>query len=142
MLVAIGLLATALVAQLRISRAIHPFREGNGRAQQEFLRELAARSGHELSWARVSREDMYRESAVSFKTGSSSGLAKLLSIAIVVPDGDEAAEAPLIEQQQRGTFTSSPEALEAIERHRALEAAKQEQQKRQERGISRGGMSR
>jgi hypothetical protein len=56
-----------------------------------------------------------------------------------VPDGDKAAKARLIEQQQRGTFTSSPEALEAIERHRALDAAKQEQQ---ERGIGRGGMSR
>lgn len=30
--------------------ALHPFREGNGRAQREFIRELAAEAGYEIAW--------------------------------------------------------------------------------------------
>lgn len=33
--------------------ALHPFREGNGRAQKEFFRVLAERAGHSLDWSRV-----------------------------------------------------------------------------------------
>ena len=36
--------------------AIHPFREGNGRTQQEFIRELALQAGHTLEWTRITRE--------------------------------------------------------------------------------------
>ena len=35
--------------------AIHPFREGNGRAQREFIRELAAEAGYRINWNRVTR---------------------------------------------------------------------------------------
>jgi cell filamentation protein len=38
--------------------AIHPFREGNGRTQREFIRQLAGRNGYALDWSRVSREQM------------------------------------------------------------------------------------
>jgi fido (protein-threonine AMPylation protein) len=31
-------------------KAIHPFREGNGRTQREFIRQLALNAGHVLSW--------------------------------------------------------------------------------------------
>ena len=31
--------------------ALHPFREGNGRAQRAFLRQLALDAGHPLTWA-------------------------------------------------------------------------------------------
>ncbi len=31
--------------------AIHAFREGNGRTQREFIRQLAVNAGHTLSWA-------------------------------------------------------------------------------------------
>src|SRR5690606_19306987 len=31
----------------------HPFREGNGRVQREFLTALARESGHRLDWTRV-----------------------------------------------------------------------------------------
>jgi cell filamentation protein len=30
--------------------AVHPFREGNGRAQRAFLRQLALDAGHTLAW--------------------------------------------------------------------------------------------
>ncbi|MBG9568427.1 Fic/DOC family protein [Brevibacillus agri] len=32
---------------------LHPFREGNGRAQREFIRSLANNAGYELNWSKV-----------------------------------------------------------------------------------------
>jgi cell filamentation protein len=46
--------------------AIHPFREGNGRAQREFIRQLALRNGYVLEWSRVSREQMLEASIQEF----------------------------------------------------------------------------
>jgi len=37
---------------------IHPFREGNGRTQRAFIRELAKQAGHELDFSVVARERM------------------------------------------------------------------------------------
>ncbi len=42
--------------------ALHPFREGNGRAQREFFRELAARAGLRLDWSRTSSKEMVEAS--------------------------------------------------------------------------------
>ncbi len=36
--------------------ALHPFREGNGRAQRAFFSQLANEAGWELAWDRLSRE--------------------------------------------------------------------------------------
>ena len=47
--------------------ALHPFREGNGRAQQEFMRELALNAGYKLDLTSIPREQMIlasRESMV------------------------------------------------------------------------------
>lgn len=38
--------------------AVHPFREGNGRTQREFLREIGVKNGLTLEWGQVSREEM------------------------------------------------------------------------------------
>jgi len=65
--------------------AIHPFREGNGRTQQEFVRELALQAGHTLEWTRITREQMYSTSKLSFERGDSSELAAIVNIAIVQP---------------------------------------------------------
>ena len=37
---------------------IHPFREGNGRATREFMRQLYDFNGYEVNWAAVSTEDL------------------------------------------------------------------------------------
>lgn len=58
--------------------AIHPFRDGNGRAQREFIRQLAQRSGHALDWSRVSRDQMYEASRLSFQHGDNSRLETVL----------------------------------------------------------------
>lgn len=47
--------AAAVFARLN---QMHPFREGNGRTQREFIRELAIRAGHTLSFDVISRERM------------------------------------------------------------------------------------
>lgn len=61
--------------------AVHPFRDGNGRTQREFIRQLAQRNGYVLDWSRVSREQMIDASRQSFKTDNS-GLETLLRNAL------------------------------------------------------------
>jgi cell filamentation protein len=46
--------------------ALHPFREGNGRTQREFIRELALANGYAIHFAAVSEEEMLRASIDSF----------------------------------------------------------------------------
>lgn len=48
---------------------IHPFREGNGRAQRAFLDQVAAVSGRKLSWRNISKEDHLRASINAFRDG-------------------------------------------------------------------------
>jgi cell filamentation protein len=62
--------------------AIHPFRDGNGRVQREFIRELAGRNGYELDWSRVSRSQMIEASKNSFQYGNNSGLDEVLRTAL------------------------------------------------------------
>lgn len=45
--------------------AAHPFREGNGRTQREFMRQLAGQTGHPLQFSVVSQERMIRASIAS-----------------------------------------------------------------------------
>lgn len=62
--------------------AIHPFRDGNGRTQREFIRQLAMKSGYSLNWSRVTRAAMNEASHKSFQEADSSGLAIILETAI------------------------------------------------------------
>ncbi|MFN7918975.1 MAG: Fic family protein [Bryobacteraceae bacterium] len=50
--------------------AVHPFREGNGRTQREFIRTLGLHAGRELDWSRVTREEMIEASRQSFQSGA------------------------------------------------------------------------
>jgi len=61
--------------------AVHPFREGNGRTQREFIRELAVCNGFTIDWSRVSREEMIEASRRSLRidnTGLEQVLRKVL----------------------------------------------------------------
>jgi cell filamentation protein len=58
--------------------AVHPFREGNGRTQREFIRQLAMKNGHSLNWSVVTREEMIAASRLSFQSGDNAGLEELL----------------------------------------------------------------
>ncbi len=57
--------------------ALHPFREGNGRTQREFISHLAAATGYYIAWENVKRDDMLQASIASFK-GDTSQLAALI----------------------------------------------------------------
>lgn len=58
--------------------AVHPFREGNGRTQREFIRTLALAAGHRLTWAGLTPDENNTASRVSYATGDSSALAALI----------------------------------------------------------------
>jgi cell filamentation protein len=47
--------------------AVHPFREGNGRAQRAFLRQLALDAGHTLAWEHLDAEALVHASQRSFR---------------------------------------------------------------------------
>ncbi len=57
--------------------AIHPFREGNGRAQRTFIRQLARVNGYLLSFADVSEQEMVTASINSFN-GDNAALEDLI----------------------------------------------------------------
>ena len=46
--------------------ALHPFREGNGRTQREFIRLLALKNGYVIKYDRISNDEMIRASQESF----------------------------------------------------------------------------
>lgn len=46
--------------------ALHPFRDGNGRSQREFIRSLALKNGYIISFAAVKEAEMIKASQESF----------------------------------------------------------------------------
>ncbi len=46
--------------------ALHPFREGNGRAQREFIRNLALRNGYVIHFENIEPQEMLEASKTSF----------------------------------------------------------------------------
>jgi cell filamentation protein len=58
--------------------AAHPFREGNGRTQREFMREAGLKAGHYIDWRAVTREDMTEASQLSHVKGDASLFEKLV----------------------------------------------------------------
>jgi cell filamentation protein len=58
--------------------AAHPFREGNGRAQREFIRELGLKAGHYIDWRATTAKEMIEASQLSHLRGESSLFANLI----------------------------------------------------------------
>jgi len=46
--------------------ALHPFREGNGRTQREFIRELALYNGYAVDFHKAGQDEMFNASVDSF----------------------------------------------------------------------------
>jgi cell filamentation protein len=63
--------------------AIHPFRDGNGRTQREFIRELAHQSGLTIDWTPVSQEQMIEASRRSLRVDNV-GLEQILRRALSI----------------------------------------------------------
>ena len=57
---------------------IHPFRDGNGRTQRLFLRELAAEAGHTLDFRVVSREGMIQASIAAHENDDIRSMHRML----------------------------------------------------------------
>jgi cell filamentation protein len=58
--------------------ALHPFREGNGRAQREFINHLAYKNGCFIEWKNISQEDMIQASIESFRQDDNTKFAALI----------------------------------------------------------------
>lgn len=59
-------IARRLAYYLGEINSIHPFREGNGRAQRMFVEHIAASLGYQLDFMKISSEEMLEASARSF----------------------------------------------------------------------------
>jgi cell filamentation protein len=62
--------------------AIHPFREGNGRTQRTFMRELAREGGHDLDLTVISRERMIEASITANERGDRTVMHRLFRDAL------------------------------------------------------------
>ena len=58
--------------------AAHPFREGNGRTQREFLREVGLKACHYIDWRPTTQDKMIQASQSSHRTGDASGFSNLI----------------------------------------------------------------
>ena len=65
--------------------SIHPFREGNGRTQREFIRQLGSEAGYSINWSRVTREQMYNASIESHNLGKNAAFVAVIRSAIEPP---------------------------------------------------------
>ncbi len=59
--------------------ALHPFREGNGRAQREFISQLAYKNRYYIEWKNISQDEMVQASIESFKGNTSKFVAMIRS---------------------------------------------------------------
>lgn len=55
--------------------ALHPFREGNGRAQREFINPLAWANGYTIDWSAIHPDALRQASIASFHGGETTPLA-------------------------------------------------------------------
>lgn len=59
--------------------ALHPFREGNGRAQREFTRELCLECGYVFDLTKTTHEEMLDASISSFNNGDLRGFINIFN---------------------------------------------------------------
>lgn len=63
--------------------ACHPFREGNGRTQRAFLRQLSAAAGWCLDWSALSRDDNIEASRQSWQSDNRELLISVLEPVVI-----------------------------------------------------------
>ena len=66
-----------LAAQYADMNALHPFREGNGRAQREFTRELCLKCGYVFDLTKTTHQEMLSASITSFNRGDNTELTAI-----------------------------------------------------------------
>ena len=63
--------------------ALHPFREGNGRAQREFTRVLCLKCGYVFDLTKITHQEMLSASIVSFNQGDNSELISIFDKSVI-----------------------------------------------------------
>lgn len=63
--------------------ALHPFREGNGRSQREYCRELCLQCGYLFDLTRTCRDEMLQASIESLEIGDNKGLESIFRKCII-----------------------------------------------------------
>ena len=63
--------------------ALHPFREGNGRSQREFTRELCLQCGYVFDLTSTTYKEMVQASVLSFDKGDNSKLQRIFEKCII-----------------------------------------------------------
>ncbi|MCR5716182.1 MAG: Fic family protein [Lachnospiraceae bacterium] len=63
--------------------ALHPFREGNGRSQREFTRELCLTCGYVFDLTRTGQSEMLEASIESFNTGNYDKFIEIFSYTVI-----------------------------------------------------------
>ncbi len=58
---------------------LHPFREGNGRTQREFIHLLARKAGYRIAWESIGKDDMIR-ACIAAGEGNHAVLAKIMRL--------------------------------------------------------------
>ena len=66
-----------LAAHYADMNALHPFREGNGRAQREFTRELCLKCGYVFDLTKTTHQEMLSASITSFNRGDNTELTAI-----------------------------------------------------------------
>lgn len=66
--------------------ALHPFREGNGRAQREFTRELCLKCGYVFDLTRTTHQEMLSASIASFNRGDNTELTAIFEKSVIPVD--------------------------------------------------------
>jgi len=68
--------------------ALHPFREGNGRAIREFVGQLARGAGYNIDWTRAERSEMTRASTEAYY-GDHSRMSRLIADSLREPEREQ-----------------------------------------------------
>lgn len=82
---------------------LHPFREGNGRSQREFVGQLARENGFRIDWDGISQADMLKGSIEAYH-GSSERLGHLIRQSLIdvnseIASGEVESSEPSLEEQ-------------------------------------------
>src|SRR5690606_16351545 len=68
--------------------ALHPFREGNGRAIREFVGQLARGSGYSIDWTETERSEM-TQAAIEAYHGDHSRMSRLIADSLREPEREQ-----------------------------------------------------
>lgn len=72
-----------LAAHYADLNALHPFREGNGRAQREFTRELCLKCGYVIDLTKTRHEEMLSASIDSFQKADNTGFITIFHKCVI-----------------------------------------------------------